>query len=147
MEGSLRCLKDETMDWAQKRLTETVELIARQMRTPWQLEWSGEPLPSAHNDPNVYEAFVASARSVVGEDRVIILPPSPGAEDFAYYEKERPGSLFGLGMRNEAKGACHPAHNRDWDIDEDGLITGVKVFVQFVLDNMHGVKGVKGRQA
>ena len=42
--------------------------------------------------------------------------------------------LFGLGMRNEAKGACHPAHTRDWDIDEDGLSTGVKVFVQFVLD-------------
>ena len=41
-------------------------------------------------------------------------------------------------MRNEAKGAVHPAHTKDWDIDEDALETGVKVFVQFVLDYAEG---------
>ena len=91
----------------------------------------------------MYEALAASARKVVGEKRVILLPPSPGAEDFAYYEKERPGLLFGLGMRNEAKGCVHPAHTKDWDIDEDGLETGVRVFVQFVLDHMDGIPGMK----
>ena len=70
-------------------------------------------------------------------------PSSRGAEDFDYDEKEKPGLLFGLGMRNEAKGACAPAHNKDWDIDEDALETGVRVFVQFVLDNMNGIKGMK----
>ena len=90
---------------------------------------------------------MASARKVVGEEKVVHLATSPGAEDFAYYEKHRPGLLFGLGLRNEEKNACHPAHTRNWDIDEDGLQTGVKVFVQFVLDNMNGVKGVKPRNA
>ncbi len=127
------------MVWARERLTELVKLTAEQSRTTWEMEWSGEPLPSAHNDPAMYEAFTASARKVVGANRVIVLPPSPGAEDFAYYEKEKPGLLFGLGMRNEAKGCCHPAHNKDWDIDEDALETGVKTFVQFVLDNMNGI--------
>ena len=28
-------------------------------------------------------------------------------------------------------------------IDEDALETGVRVFVQFVLDNMNGIKGMK----
>ena len=142
MEGSLRCFRDETMQWAQKRLEDLVRSTAEFSRTPWTLEWSGEPLPSAHNTPGLYDAFVPSARRIVGDDRVILLPPSPGAEDFAYYEKEKPGLLFGLGLRNEQKGACYPAHNRDWDIDEDGLETGVKVFVQFVLDNMHGIPGI-----
>lgn len=143
LRGSIRCLRDETMAWAQKRLEELVRLTAEQSRTTWSLEWSGEPLPSAHNDPAMYEAFVASARKVVGDRRVILLAPSPGAEDFAYYEKERPGLLFGLGMRNEQKGCCHPAHNKDWDIDEDALETGVKVFVQFVLDHMDGIAGMR----
>ena len=142
MKGSIRCLHDRTMAWAQKRLEELIRLTAEQSRTTWSLEWSGEPLPGAHNDPAMYEAFTASARKVVGSKKVIVLAPSPGAEDFAYYEKEKPGLLFGLGMRNEAKGCCHPAHNRDWDIDEDALETGVKVFVQFVLDNMHGIEGM-----
>ena len=143
MQGSLRCLKDETMAWAQKRLEKLVKACAEESSVQWELSWSGEPLPSAHNDPAMYEAFVQSARKVVGDERVILLPPSPGAEDFAYYEKEKPGLLFGLGMRTEQKGCCAPAHNRDWDIDEDALQTGVRVFVQFVLDNMGGIKGMK----
>jgi len=141
--GSIRCVRDETMAWARKRLEELVSRTAEESRVTWSLEWSGEPLPSAHNDPAMYEALAASARKVVGEERVILLPPSPGAEDFAYYEKERPGLLFGLGMRNEAKGCVHPAHTKDWDIDEDGLETGVRVFVQFVLDHMDGIPGMK----
>jgi len=139
MEGSIRCLKYSTMQWARPRLEKLVRLVAEETGVSWSLTWSGEPLPNAFNDPALYEAFVVSARKVVGPERVKLLLPSPGGEDFAYYELHKPGLLFGLGMRNEAKGACHPAHTRDWDIDEDGLETGVKVFVQFVLDYMnHG---------
>ena len=130
------------MSWARKRLENLVRSVAEESRTTWELTWSGDPLPAAHNDPHLYAAFVPSARAVVGTQRVIELPTSPGAEDFAYYEKEKPGLLFGLGMRNEAKGACHPAHTRDWDIDEDALSTGVRVFVQFVLDHMDGIEGI-----
>ena len=143
MEGSLRCLHDKTLVWAQKRLEKLAQSVAEECGVTWSLSWSGDPLPSAHNDPALYEAFVQSARKAVGEDRVVNLDISPGAEDFAYYEKIRPGLLFGLGLRNEAKGACHPAHTRNWDIDEDGMETGVRVFVQFVLDHMNGIKGVK----
>ena len=134
LRGSIRCIRDETMVWARGRLEKLVKAVAEECGVTWSLSWSGDPLPSAHNDPALYEAFVQSARRVVGDERVILLPPSPGGEDFAYYEQKKPGLLFGLGMRNEEKGACHPAHTKDWDIDEDGLETGVKVFVQFVLD-------------
>ncbi|MBO4886424.1 MAG: amidohydrolase [Clostridia bacterium] len=134
LEGSIRCLKDRTMAWARERLEKLARLVAEETGVTWSLSWSGDPLPSAHNDPALYEAFISSARKVVGAEKVKLLLPSPGGEDFAYYEQHKPGLLFGLGMRNEAKGACHPAHTRDWDIDEDGLETGVKVFVQFVLD-------------
>ena len=138
MEGSIRCLKDETMAWARARLETLVRLVAEESGVTWSLGWSGDPLPSAHNDPALYEAFAASARKVVGDGRFKLLLPSPGGEDFAYYEQYKPGLLFGLGMRNEAKGAVHPAHTKDWDIDEDALETGVKVFVQFVLDYAEG---------
>lgn len=142
LEGSIRCLKDKTMNWARVRLEKLIRHTAEECGVTWELSWSGEPLPSAHNDPALFNAFAASAKKVVGNKRFVILPTSPGAEDFAYYEKEKPGLLFGLGLRNEEKGACHPAHTKDWDIDEDGLETGVKVFVQFVLDNMNGIEGM-----
>ncbi|MCQ2458313.1 MAG: amidohydrolase [Clostridia bacterium] len=143
LEGSIRCLKDETMVWARQRLEKLVRCVAEETGVTWELSWSGEPLPSAHNDPAMYEAFISSARKAIGADKVIWLPTSPGAEDFAYYEKKKPGLLFGLGMRNEDKGACYPAHTKNWDIDEDGLPTGVKAFAQFVLDHMDGISGMK----
>ncbi|MBP3720952.1 MAG: amidohydrolase [Clostridia bacterium] len=142
LEGTIRCVSDRTMDWARQRLNRLGEAVAAECGTSYQLEWSGTPLPSAHNDPILYEAFRASAVRAAGEERVIELPTSPGAEDFAYYEKEKPGLLFGLGMRNESLGACHPAHTKDWDIDEAGLSTGVKAFVQFVWDWMDGIPGI-----
>lgn len=142
LQGSIRCLKDSTMTWAKARLEKLMQLTAQETGVTASLSFSGEPLPSAANNPAMYAAFAASAEKVVGKERMKILPPSPGAEDFAYYEKEKPGLLFGLGMRNRDKGACHPAHTKDWDIDEDGLQTGVKVFVQFVLDHMNGVPGI-----
>ena len=140
LEGTIRCIRDETMAWARERLGALVRSVAAESRTEAELTWSGDPLPSAHNDPKLYEAFRASAVRAVGEKRVIELAVSPGAEDFAYYEKEKPGLLFGLGMRNEALGACYPAHTKDWDIDEAGLSTGVRVFVRFVWDHMDGIR-------
>ena len=138
LRGTIRCIRDETMAWARERLRRLVESVAAETGTTWALDWSGDPLPSAHNDERLYRAFRASAIRAVGEDRVRELDTSPGGEDFAWYEKEKPGLLFGLGMRNEALGACHPAHTRDWDIDEAGLSTGVRAFVQFVWDHQTG---------
>ena len=145
--GSIRCMKEKTMQWARARLTALAESVCADMGGGCEVTWSGEPLPVAHNDPALYEALTESAKRVVGEARVKLLLPSTGAEDFAYYEREKPGVLFGLGMRNVEKGACHPAHTRDWDIDEDGLETGVRVFVQFVLDHMDGIPGMKYPEA
>ena len=142
LEGSVRCVSDRTMAWARERLRKLAEAVAAESGTACELTWNGDPLPAAHNDENLYRAFRASAIRAVGPENVRELEISPGAEDFAYYELERPGLLFGLGMRNEALGAVHPAHTRDWDIDEAALSTGVKAFVQFVWDYMDGVPGL-----
>ncbi len=136
MSGSMRCLKESTRDWMQERIKRMVASIAEDMGGWAEAEFAKDPLPPAYNDNQMYEWFVSSAKKVVGEDKVIVLEPSPGGEDFAYYEKEKPGLLFGLGMRNEAKGCVSGAHSRSWDIDEDALETGAKTFVQFVFDHM-----------
>ena len=52
--------------------------------------------------------FRASAEKVVGPERFCRLLPSPGAEDFAYYEQRKPGLLFGLGMRNPQRAPAIP---------------------------------------
>jgi metal-dependent amidase/aminoacylase/carboxypeptidase family protein len=120
----------------QDRIRSLVASVCEDMGGTGEVSFASDPLPPAYNDSKMYDMFLESAQKVT--DKVAVLEPSPGGEDFAYYEKHKPGLLFGLGLRNEAKNACHPAHTKDWDIDEDGLQTGVQVFVQFVLDNMNG---------
>ena len=61
------------------------------------------------------------------------------SEDFAYYQTKKPGSFFFVGSRNEDKGIVSMLHRNNWNIDEDALECGARVFIQFILDNMKGL--------
>lgn len=139
MTGSIRCLKDKTMTWAKTRLEKLAKAVCDEMGGEYTLDFGGCPLPAAINDRVLYEAFLRSSEKVVGHGNVLPLEPSPGGEDFAYYQQKKPGLLFGLGMRNDTKGFNKPAHTDDWDIDEDAMQTGVMLFIRFVLDYMGGI--------
>jgi amidohydrolase len=140
MTGSIRCFKDETLAWARTRLETLVKAVCGEMRGSYDLEFFGEPLPAAYNNDAMYRAFLQSAEKIVGKRGMMPLLPSPGGEDFAYYEQLRPGLLFGLGMRNDEKGFNQPAHTGTWDIDESAMETGVRLFAQFVFDHMRGIE-------
>ncbi|MBQ8159266.1 MAG: amidohydrolase [Clostridia bacterium] len=142
MQGSIRCFKDETLAWVQGRLEALCRHVCEDLGGTCDVEIAGDPLPVARNDERLYRAFLSSSALVVGHGGVLPLLPSPGGEDFAFYEQHRPGLLFGLGCRNDEKGFNRPAHTKDWDIDESALITGVKLFVQFVLAHMDGIEGL-----
>ena len=49
--------------------------------------------------------------------------------------QKKPGGFVNIGTRNEAKGCVFGVHNEKMQLDEDVLINGSKVFVQYVLDN------------
>jgi len=135
--GSIRCLKDETLCYVRRRMDAITAAVCQEMGGSYELTFIDPPLPVAINDSTLYRMFVASAEKVVS--KVTTLLPSPGGEDFAYYEQVKPGLLFGLGVKNPEKGFIHLAHTQHWDIDEDAMETGAKLFVQFVLDHMDGL--------
>lgn len=88
-----------------------------------------------YNDPSWSDNLIASAEKVVGKDNIVDISPKLSSEDFSHYLTKKPGVLFRLGTRNENKGITSLPHNSDFQIDEDALEIGCKVFVQFVLDN------------
>ena len=96
--------------------------------------------PVLVNDPTVTERLRAAAISALGEDQVREKKTrGMGAEDFSYMCQEKPGAMFRLGVRNEARDITSGIHHDDFDIDENALETGVSVFTRFVLDNMNGI--------
>ena len=97
--------------------------------------------PIVCNDPTVTAALEASAKRALGEEHVLSKKArSTSGEDYSYMTQEKPGAMLCLGIRNEAKGITAGLHQADFDIDEDALDVGVRVFVQFVLDHMNGIK-------
>ncbi|NQT21077.1 MAG: amidohydrolase [Planctomycetes bacterium] len=81
------------------------------------------------------ESIVALGKRVVqrslGPERWVDLDkPSMGAEDFAFYIRERPGAMFRLGM---GEGTV-PVHNPHFDFNDDALEAGIVFLVSAALE-------------
>ncbi|MBQ9964232.1 MAG: amidohydrolase [Clostridia bacterium] len=87
-----------------------------------------------NNDPALCEAWMCTARAVLGDDNVTVIAPQMASEDFSRFQDVRPGILFRTGTRNAEKGLTALLHNPDFDIDEKALPIGAALLVQFVLD-------------
>lgn len=100
-----------------------------------------------YNNPYITELMRESMAKVVGEENIIEANLRLGSEDFSRMLEKRPGVLFHLGTRNEAKGITRVIHNDDFDIDEDAMEIGCRILTQFVIDNQHGVDMEKVRKS
>jgi amidohydrolase len=94
--------------------------------------------PPVVNDAALARAFAehVTASLPVG---VHALPPTMGAEDFAYFAQRVPGLLIRLGVRNEALGAIHSAHSARFRIDEAAIPVGIATLLAFARSVGSGV--------
>ncbi|WP_102272058.1 amidohydrolase [Cytobacillus massiliigabonensis] len=75
----------------------------------------------------IVEECVAEA---LGEEFVEYGEGAMGGEDFSAYLQKAPGCFIPLGAGNAEKGIVYPHHHPRFDIDEDALEYGVRIFVQ-----------------
>lgn len=90
--------------------------------------------PAVYNAPDVCAVVRKAAVKVVGEENLAEVPQKLSSEDFAHYLTKKPGAMIRIGTRNEAKGCTEAPHNSGFILDEDGLINGSRLLVQFVLE-------------
>ena len=55
-------------------------------------------------------------------------------EDFSYYQGVIPGVFFHLGVGNAARGITAVNHTAAFDLDEAGLVLGVRALATVALD-------------
>lgn len=91
-------------------------------------------LPATVNDAAFTEEARAVARSVLGEDRVIDIPPTMGSEDMSFYLERVPGSFLFLGTKNEEKGIGRPQHHPEFDVDDGILAKGSALLAALAWD-------------
>lgn len=127
--GTLRSHREETRELMKRRMEETVRGVAQAFGVEGEFEFV-PGYPPLVNDARATALIERAARAVLGQTKMVEMPLSMGAEDFAYVARQRPAAMFRVGVRNEARGIVHSLHSSRFDLDEDALPAGAAVFVQ-----------------
>ncbi len=141
LEGTIRTLDKDMQQLIHDKIRLTAKNIAEIAGATAEVEIQ-ENAPLTYNDIELTNKMVPSFIKTVGKDKVDVMKAITGAEDFSYFQNEIPGLYFFIGGKpaSEEEGqALGGHHTPDFYIDESGMITGVKAFLNLTLDYM-GVK-------
>lgn len=86
------------------------------------------------NDDYVTNIVKDNAISMLGKNNVILeVNPDLSCEDFSYFAIERPACYFHLGCYSKSNGPHVDLHNPRFTIDENCLMTGVKLQISNII--------------
>lgn len=90
--------------------------------------------PPLHNDPHLMQRVQQVIARVVGPEKTVTFQsPYPFAhEDFALFAEQLPAAFLWLGTANRARGIDSILHTPDYDVEEEALVTGVRVVTSVV---------------
>lgn len=129
LSGTLRYLNPEIKDELYSKIEDSVKSISR--LTNAKIKWSSTyACPGVINDEKITNLISSSSKSAIGESNVETLKTSSmGGEDFAYYLEKIPGAYFRIGSYD---GNAEDIHTSDFNVDEECLFTGIKVFSSII---------------
>ncbi len=125
--GTVRTLKSETRRFAEERLREIVDGVARAHGAKATVTYArGYPVTRNHPAQTAFSGEVAAR--VAGADGVDTgVPPLMGAEDFSYMLEARPGAFMFIGNGDTA-GLHHPGY----DFNDAALPFGIRYWIELV---------------
>lgn len=137
MIGTIRTFGEEQQVLVHKRVTEIVTNIAESAGATVDLQIK-ELYPSTVNHPDLTKEMLLSLEAAAGAENLIYLNPVTGAEDFSFFQREKPGLFIFLGgMKKGGDPVTTPSHHTPgFHIDESGFVLGVRVMSYFVVDYM-----------
>lgn len=121
--GTFRAMNEEWRATALEKIRKMAESIAEGMGGRCEVEIS-KGYPYLENNPALTRRIRAAAEAYVGQENVVELDITLGAEDFSYYSQVIPASFYRLGTSNPAKGITSYVHTPSFNIDEDALKIG-----------------------
>jgi metal-dependent amidase/aminoacylase/carboxypeptidase family protein len=141
MVGTIRSLDAPMRDDLHARIKRTAENIAASAGATAEVKIiPGYPI--TYNDPKLTEKSLPTLRRVAGNEGVLVIPPTLGAEDFSFYQQKVPGLFFFLGTRPKNQTAQEAASNHSplFYIDESGLPLGVRALSHLTVDYLSAGK-------
>lgn len=135
--GTVRTFGDEQQKLVHKRINEIVINIAESAGATVDLKLE-KLYPSTVNDADLTKEMLPSLEAVAGAENLIYLNPVTGAEDFSFFQREKPGVFIFLGgMKKGGDPLTTPSHHTPgFYIDEGGFVLGMRTLSYFVVDYM-----------
>lgn len=133
LEGTIRSYDNEV----RAALCKGVERFAKEIAKGYKAEAAVSFFSSVNpliNDAVHTGICIEAAKKVVGEDHVVKAPPMTGSEDFSEFLTKVPGVYVSIGCRNDEKGIVDFHHHPKFDIDEDALVIGTAMYVQYAFE-------------
>lgn len=132
LKGTVRALDETIQKSIPERMDRILNGVTKALRGTHELNYQFG-YPQLANDEGMVRLVQGVATQVVGEEQTIEMPPSMGAEDFAFFLKEVPGCYFFVGAGDPEKGLDQPHHNSRFDFDEDAMVVGAEMMVRVAL--------------
>ncbi len=135
MIGTIRSLDAKMRDDIHARIKRTVENIAASAGATAKVTiTTGYPI--TYNDPALTERSLPALRSVAGTDKVRLVNPVLGAEDFSVFQQNVPGLFFWVGTRplDQTPEQAPSNHSPLFYVDESGLPLGVRALAHLAID-------------
>ena len=138
--GTVRCLDSNLYE----KLPQWIEKIVKNITSNYGAKACinfKSIAPPVYNDPELTNLLSICAKNFMDEKNIVYLEnPSLGAEDFAFFLQDVPGTMFRLGVAGE--NGCAPLHSGHFSLDERSLELGVKILSQTIIMSAEGYQNI-----
>ena len=134
-EGTIRVFSPEIRNSIKERLENLVYSISQIYGAKAHIEWKDFTSPLINDSISTKEAQIVASK-IFEKDKIITSrKPSLGGDDMAEFINKVPGVYAFVGTRNEAiENTTVAHHNSNFDIDENGLKTSIKITTLYALE-------------
>jgi len=136
MIGTVRTLDPKMRELIMRRMNEMARDIAKAYGGSATIDWQSNTLVT-YNDLELTKQMLPSLEAAAGKQNVKLVKATTGGEDFSYFQEEIPGLYFFLGGMTPGNKEAFPHHTPDFKIDDNGMLLGVKSFVQLTIDYLN----------
>ena len=129
--GTVRCLDGNLYEKLPQWIETTVNNIASNYGAKANVNFKSIA-PPVYNDPDLTDLLSNCAKNFIDKEDIVYLEnPSLGAEDFAFFLQDVPGTMFRLGVAGDQ--GCAPLHSGYFSLDERCLELGIKILSQTIV--------------
>lgn len=136
--GTVRTFNPEVRE----KLPKIIERIIKNTCSTFRADYEYEFIfgtPATINEKESSKRAEKAVKKILGEKGLVKYEKTPGGEDFAWLLEKIPGYLAFVGCKNEEKDFIYPLHHEKFGIDENGMINGTALFVQYILETQNEI--------